>query len=157
MADKLFEVDGGVRVGLGYWFSSNGNISIPGTISAGARAVTGETSVTNISYENTVTQQATNFSTANAWIAGGAIGVGVSGAVSPVANVYTTLRYASSFSSPNVWLTSGSLTGFTGAATTLVATNFSSGNIYQSAADTFVATNFSSGNSQITEIGRAHV
>ena len=50
------------------------------------------------------------------------------------------------FSSPNVRVTGGSLIGVTGAYTTLVATNFSSGNIYQSAAGTLVATNFSAAN-----------
>lgn len=49
-------------------------------------------------------------------------------------------------SSSNIMLTGGSITGTTGAFTTLVSTNFSSANIYQSAADTLVATNFSAGN-----------
>lgn len=58
--------------------------------------------------------------------------------------------YLQNASSPNVFVTGGSVTGVTAAATTLVATNFSSGNIYQSAADTFVATNFSTPNVRAT-------
>ena len=53
-------------------------------------------------------------------------------------------------STANAVITGGSATGVTVAATTLVATNFSSGNIYQSAAGTLVATNFSSGNIRVT-------
>jgi hypothetical protein len=139
MADKLFDVDFGVKVGTGYWFSSNGNISIPGTISAGALAVTGETSITNISIENTVYQYADNLSSPNVWITGGAIGVATTGTVSPVANVYAGLGQFNNLSVANLLVTGESVT-------TLVATNFSSGNIYQSAAGTFVADNFSSGN-----------
>jgi hypothetical protein len=166
MANALFDVDTGLRVGGNYWFASNGNITTTGTIIAGNIQVTGATSVTNINIENTTYQQATNFSTANAWISGGAIGVDVTGTVSPVANVYATLAYIDNFSSPNIQITSGSvttlvatnfssgnarvtggsITGGTGAFTTLVADNFSSANVYQSAAGTLVATNFSSGN-----------
>jgi hypothetical protein len=105
MANALFDIDTGLRVGNNYWFSSNGNISTTGTIIAGNIQVTGATSVTNINIENTTYQQATNFSTANAWISGGAIGVNVTGAVAKISNLYVILGYADSFSTPNLVVT----------------------------------------------------
>ena len=52
----------------------------------------------------------TNFSSANAWMTGGAIGVSVAtGQVIPVNNVYATTGYVNNFSSPNVVITGGSI------------------------------------------------
>jgi hypothetical protein len=70
----------------------------------------------------------TNLSSGNAFVTGGAIGVTTAGAVSRVANVYATLANFTDFSTANALITGGSVTGITGAATTLVATNFSSAN-----------------------------
>lgn len=143
MANKLFDVETGLKIGDSYWFSGNGNIIASGTIIAGNIQVTGATAVTNIQYENTVYQYATNLSSPNVFITGGSLGVGTDGTVSEMANLYAQLGRFSSLSIANALITGAS-------ATTLVATNFSSGNIYQSAADTFVATNFSTGNATIT-------
>jgi hypothetical protein len=100
------------------------------------------------------TLTATNFSSANAEITGSAshIGTDTSGAVSRVANVYSSLGNYTNFSTANAVITGGSITGGTGAFSTLVATNFSSGNVTSitGGAGTFVATNFSSGNALIT-------
>jgi len=143
MANKLFDVETGLKIGDSYWFSGNGNIIASGTIVAGNIQVTGATAVTNIQYENTVYQYATNLSSPNVFITGGSLGVGTDGTVSEMANLYAQLGRFSSLSIANALITGAS-------ATTLVATNFSSGNIYQSAADTFVTTNFSTGNATIT-------
>lgn len=143
MANKLFDVETGLKIGDSYWFSGNGNIIASGTIVAGNIQVTGATAVTNIQYENTVYQYATNLSSPNVFITGGSLGVGTDGTVSEMANLYAQLGRFGSLSIANALITGAS-------ATTLVATNFSSGNIYQSAADTFVATNFSSGNARVT-------
>ncbi len=76
----------------------------------------------------------------------------VTGGVGIGAGLYVNgTTYLQNFSSSNAQVTGGHVTGITGGAfTTMVATNFSSGNIYQSAADTLVATNFSSSNIRTT-------
>ena len=102
MANALFEVESGVRVGDNYWFSSNGNIVTAGTIVAGNIQVTGATSITNINIENTTYQYATNFSSPNVWVTGGSIGVQTNGTVSPIANIYATLGNFTNFSSGNI-------------------------------------------------------
>jgi len=136
MANKLFDVETGIKIGDSYWFSGNGNIIATGTVIAGNIQVTGNTSVTTIQYENTSFQYATNLSSPNVFITGGSIGVGTNGTVSEMANVYAQLGRFGSLSIANVWITGGR-------ATTLVATNFSSGNVLmtgditQSATGTF--------------------
>ena len=121
MANKLFDVETGLKIGDSYWFSGNGNIIASGTIVAGNIQVTGATSVTTIQYENTAYQYASNLSSPNVFITGGSLGVGTDGAVSPMANLYAELGRFSSLSIANVLITGAS-------ATTLVATNFSTGN-----------------------------
>jgi glutaredoxin len=172
MANKLFDVETGLKIGDSYWFSGNGNIIASGTIIAGNISVTGATSITNLQYENTVVQYANNLSSPNVFITGGSLGVNTDGTVSEMANVYAQLGRFSSLSSPNVFITGGSvgvnpdgtvsemanvyaqLGRFSslsianvmitsGNVTTLVATNFSSGNVLmtgditQSATGTF--------------------
>ena len=127
-------------------------------------------SLSGVSIPLVSTLSVTNFSTGNAFVTGGAIGVTTAGAVSRVANVYATLANFTNFSTANALITGGSVTGITGAATTLVATNFSSANadivsssssigVDSAGAVNRVAnvyailanfTNFSTGNAQIT-------
>ena len=152
MANKLFDVETGLKIGDSYWFSGNGNIIASGTIVAGNIQVTGATAVTNIQYENTVYQYATNLSSPNVFITGGSLGVGTDGTVSEMANLYAQLGRFGSLSIANALITGAS-------ATTLVATNFSSGNAtitggsvtgITGAASTLQADNFSTGNATIT-------
>jgi hypothetical protein len=136
MANKLFDVETGLKIGDSYWFSGNGNIIASGTIIAGNISVTGATSITNLQYENTVVQYANNLSSPNVFITGGSLGVNTDGTVSEMANVYAQLGRFSSLSIANVMITSGNVI-------TLVANNFSSGNVLmtgditQSATGTF--------------------
>jgi hypothetical protein len=87
---------------------------------------------------------ATNFSSGNIYQSGVSQSI-QSANVQIGANWGTTAR--ANLTVANI---SGALNATAGNITTLVATNFSSANIYQSAAGTFVASNFSTANAAIT-------
>lgn len=95
MANALFEIESGLRIGDNYWFTSNGNIITTGTIVAGNIQVTGSSSVTNVEYENVDYLETNNFSTGNAAITGGQTYIGGSNA-NRIANIYATLADISS-------------------------------------------------------------
>ena len=114
-----------------------------------ANAVITGGSISGISLPSIGNLVVTNFSTGNAVISGGYI--------SALTNLSVTsstvgTEVVTNFSTANARITGGSVTGITGAASTLVATNFSTGNavITSETTTTLVATNFSSGNAAIT-------
>lgn len=103
---------------------------------------------------NIVTLVATNFSSANAHITGSdsAVGIAHSGVVSAVGNVFSTYGTFTNFGTGNAQITGGSITGVTGAATTLVATNFTSSNAHITGSDTNVGANHDNSLSRINAI-----
>jgi hypothetical protein len=116
---------------------TTGNIFVGtyyGTIKAGAIELANTTAATS--------------TTSGALKVGGGVGI----ADGLYVNGTTYLQNAST---PNIHISGGSITGVTAAATRLVATDFSSGNIYQSAADTFVASNFSAANIYQIDTGQS--
>ena len=125
------------NITVNYNLTVVGNISLLGNITGSASTLV-----------------ATNFSSGNTFISGGAIGVTTSGAVSRVANVYSTLENVTNFSTGNAVITGGSITGVTGAFTYLTVTNFSSGNIYTTTGN-LTSANVSTGN--ITASGNVTV
>lgn len=152
MANALFDVDYGLRVGNQVWFSGNGDIVSTGNITVGNIVVSGAYSVTNTNVENTTLLEAVNFSTGNAFITGGSIGVGTNGTTSPVANVYATTAYFTNFSTANGHITgSGTSVGVYHDetvsavakvyATTAYLNNLSAGNIYQASTQSIQTSN----------------
>jgi hypothetical protein len=125
---KGTETTGNIFVGSYYGTIKAGEIELANTTAAtstttGAVRVSGGVGIANGLYVNG-TSWFQNASTANAVITGGYI--------QTVSNIYTTgVGNFGSVISSNVTATGGSITGGTGAFSTLVATNFSSGNIYQ--------------------------
>lgn len=152
MANALFEVDYGLQVGDQKWFSANGDIVSSGNLTVGNIIVSGSYSVTNTNVENTTLLEALNFSTGNAFISGGAIGMTTGGVASPMANIYATTAYFTNFSTAN-----GHITGTDSSvgvlhdetvsavakvyATTAYFNNLSSGNIYQAGVQSIQSAN----------------
>ena len=165
------------------------NFNTSGTANIGTLAVAGVSTLTNdvsiggdLAITGNLTVQGTtttlntetlNVEDLNITVANGAVdSASANGAGLTVNGASATLLYTSAtdswnfnkqvigqFTTTNLQATGGSITGITGSATTLVATNFSSSNAQitggsttgiTGSATTLVATNFSSGNAQIT-------
>ena len=133
--------------GIGGNVNIGGNLSVTGNLTIQGTTTTLNSTTLDITDLNiTVAKGAATAAAANG------AGLTVDGAAATI--LYTNATDTWNFNK-GIIATSGSLTGITGAASTFVATNFSTGNLRATggsvigitgAASTFVATNFSTGN-----------